>query len=86
MRDIGDQLLTIRQMVGMAEDRDVRVKIFQGMLGVGRGQCQCLGHFFVHDDIHAHAANGCVFQHAIQSVFLILSRRSSQVEFRRQPP
>lgn len=86
MRDIGDQLLAIGQMVGVAEHRNIRVKILQGMLGVRRGQREGLGHFFVHDDIHPHATNGRILQHAIQSVFLILSRRSSEVEFRRQPP
>lgn len=73
-------------MVGVAEDRNVGVKVFQGMLGVGRRQRQRLGHFLVYDNIHAHAADGGIFQHSVQSVFLILGGRSSQVEFGGQPP
>ena len=70
-------------MIWVAENRNIGMKIFQSMLGVGGGQRQSLSDFLVNNNIHAHAANGGILEQSVQSVFLIFRGRPSQVEFGR---
>jgi hypothetical protein len=84
--DIRCQLLAIRQMIGVAEDCNIRVEVFKSMLGVGGGQSQGLRNFLVDNDVDTHATLGRRLQHSIQTVLLILGWGPSQVQLRGEPP
>lgn len=84
--DIRSQLLTIRQVVRVAEDHNIGVKVLKCMLGMGRRQSQGLRNFLVDDDIDTHATLGCRLQHSIQTVLLILGRGPSQIKLGGEPP
>jgi hypothetical protein len=76
------------QMVGMAEDLDVAgfVIVLEPVLGVGRGEGQGLGDFFVDDDVDLHAPLSRGEEETVEAILLELGGRTSEVQLGGKPP
>lgn len=73
-------------VVGMAHTGNVRVQVFERMLGVAGAHRHGLRDLLVDNDIDLDTLFGLAFQDTVQAPLFVVSRRTTEVQLRREPP